>query len=326
MPHVIAVIVTFNPDDGFPARAAGHAVEVERLIVVDNSTEPQAKAVLDSLAPRFAHYELIRNGGNLGLAKAQNIGIRRAQELGAEWVMLLDDDSKMSPGMVKAMLAALERYPEPERIGLLAPRVVDERSGLEGKVIVSRGPFDIRRVRFGDSAYIDTALTAIASGSMIRASALADCGLMREEYFIDGIDIEYCLRLRRNGWRLLMAREACLSHKLGVKTKHKLAGATFVASNHSILRRYTIMRNRIDIWKRYGSQAPAYVIYDALVSAFEVVKILLFESGKRKKILAICAGLRDGVCGTFPEPQQKPLGLTRNNKWDTLLRGCDGPR
>lgn len=310
LPRVIAVIVTFNPDDEFAARAAGHAAEVERLIVVDNSTEPQAAAVLGSLDSHFANYELIRNGGNLGLAKAQNIGIKRALELGAEWVMLLDDDSSMQPGMVGAMFSALAKYPEPERIGLLAPRVVDQRSGLEGKVIASRGPFDIRRVRFGNSEYIDMALTAIASGSMIRASALAACGLMREEYFIDGIDIEYCLRLRGNGCRLLMAREARLHHRLGAKTKHNLAGVTFIASNHSVFRRYTIMRNRIDIWKRYWRLVPAYVLYDVLVSVFEVGKILLFESRKIKKFRAIYLGLQDGLRSVFPEPASimKQLG------------------
>ncbi|MER2520125.1 MAG: glycosyltransferase family 2 protein [Bdellovibrionales bacterium] len=310
MPRVIAVVVTYNPDDGFPARAAEHAAEVERLIIVDNSTVAHAAAILDSLGSRLSNYELIRNGGNLGLAKAQNIGIRRALELGAEWVMLLDDDSKITSGMIAAMFAALASYPEAARVGLLAPRVVDERSGLESKVIVSRGAFDIRRVRFGNSPWIDTALTAIASGSLIRSEALAACGMMREAYFIDGIDIEYCLRLRRHGWRLLMAREACLRHRLGAKTTHRVAGVAFVASNHSVLRRYTIMRNRVDIWKRYARQFPAYVGYDALVSVFETVKILLFEAQRFEKIQAAFLGFCDGLRGAFP-PLVEALGRSK---------------
>lgn len=294
-PKFATVIVPYNPDEGFSERLAAHAREAGPVIVADNSTERDKIELVRRAASVVPDCEVLPQKGNPGLGVAQNAGIRRALELGAEWVMLLDDDSSMVPGMARAMFDALDRYPEPHRVGLLAPRVVDEHSGLESKVIVSRGRFDVHRVAFGDSLWIDTALAAIASGSMIRAQALRECGLMREDFFIDGIDIEYCLRLRRNGWRLLMVRDACLHHRLGAKTTHALAGATFVASNHSALRRYTIMRNRVVNWKEYARDVPAYVANDMAVSIYEALKIALFEADKPKKMLAMFCGLRDGL-------------------------------
>lgn len=301
-PKFATVIVPYNPDEGFSERLAAHAREAGPVIVADNSTERDKIELVRRAASVVPDCEVLPQKGNPGLGVAQNAGIRRALELGAEWVMLLDDDSSMVPGMARTMFDALDRYPDPHRVGLLAPRVVDEHSRLESKVIVSRGRFDVRRIMFDDAPWIDTALTAIASGSLIRAEALRECGLMREDFFIDGIDIEYCLRLRRNGWRLLMVRDACLHHRLGAKTTHALAGATFVASNHSALRRYTIMRNRVNIWRNYARDVPGYVAYDMAVSVFETLKIVAFEPHRAEKVRAMLAGLKDGFRKVFPHP------------------------
>ena len=302
LPIIDAVVVTFNPGPEFPRRLETYIRQVRRVRIIDNSTEPRDSFFAPLSATYGAALEVVRNGDNLGLAQAQNIGVSRAMEDGAEWVIFFDDDSEAAPDMVARLFAAYAAYAEPSRIALLAPVVRDRHSGDESRLLVPQGLLGIRRVRADAQAATDKALTVIASGSALKTEVIRQCGPFREAYFIDWVDIEYCLRLRAQGWRILVAGDAVLYHALGRKTKHGLPGATFATSNHMPWRRYTMYRNRIDSWQRYGRKFPAYVAYDATMAAYEALKILCLERQKAAKLSAMLQGLRDGMLGRFPRP------------------------
>jgi rhamnosyltransferase len=286
---IAAVCVAFNPDDGFKVRLASFASQVERVFLIDNSTEPARAAFVQSLAG--GNVEVIANGNEGGLARAQNIGLDKALDAGAEWIALFDDDSTAAPGMIAHMLEAKRLA------GILVPELVDARTGHEHRFLAWRGPF-IWRKRMGGEFLLDDIATASASGMLIHAQLLKDCGLMREEYFIDWLDIEFCLRAQAHGWRIAAIGGARLKHRLGHKEKH----GAFIASHHSAARRYTISRNRADVWKTYFLRFPGYVLYDTLVSSYETLKIMCFEKEKSAKLCAIMRGFKDSLLDRFPNP------------------------
>ncbi len=97
MTSVCGVIVTYEPDLARLAEAISRTTsQVDALIVVDNGPE---RLELDGV-------EVIRPGGNVGLAAAQNLGIAWARDHSHTHVLLLDQDSWPEPGMVPALLAA----------------------------------------------------------------------------------------------------------------------------------------------------------------------------------------------------------------------------
>lgn len=292
--NIIAVVVAYAPDATFGARLAAIAAQTSSIIVVDNSEEHRAQNAVAEAARANPNTTYLVNANVGKLAHAQNLGIQEALARGAQWVALFDDDSMPQEGMVAALLAAYEAHPEKQSIGLLAPTLVDEASGTAHAFITMRGPlpFRVRLSKGETNAYL---LTANASGSLIRAEAIRKCGLMREDFAMDWLDIEYSLRLRERGFALLAVGGAHLSHNLGAKTKR--LGIT--TSNHAAARRYSITRNRVATWKRYATSTPGYIAYDMLVLCYELAKIMVFESNKRIKLNASMRGAIAGVRGDF---------------------------
>ena len=302
MPGPVAVVVAFNPGSQFAERVASYADQVDAIIIVDNSTEADGRREVAGAAERFPIVDVVTNPGNMGLALAQNIGIRLAVERGAPWVLLMDDDSVAGPGMVDAMLGGLAEHPHPDEVALLLPQIHDSKTNRERHFLVREGLLGIRRRYLGDDSWCDTVLTGNASGSLFRATVFARCGLMNEGYFVDWLDIEFCLRLRRSGAKILAVRDARLVHSVGEKTSHGVASLRFWVGHHRAWRLYTIYRNRVDVWKRFGRHFPGYVLYDMLVAVFESIKILAFEEQRAEKLSAMGRGVADGLRGRFPRP------------------------
>jgi rhamnosyltransferase len=287
MPAIAAVIVTYNPPQGMKERLDAVARQVDHVVIVDNNSDQKAQWHNDNI-------EIIRNESNQGLAAALNQGIACALRRNAEWVLLLDHDSMPAPDMVERMLAAYQRYPNPERIGLIAPEIKDKNVAVRTRYLAAKGRFCFERIIL-DEPVNDRVLAVITSGSLIKASTFNNVGLMPEHFFIDYIDYAFCLKMKTRGYSILLVKDAILLHRLGDKKEYSVAGVKMVASHHSVRRRYTIFRNRIWLWKRYAAALPSFVIYDALAASYDALRIALFEEQKWEKYRAILKGICDGV-------------------------------
>lgn len=286
-----AVIVTFNPPPGFAERAAKAASQVDLLVIVDNSGREMEPEI--TLAARETGALLVLNRENKGLASAQNRGINLALEEGCDWILLLDHDSFPEENMVSRLLAAWEAQPERDKIAILAPDVRDINSSAPHRFVIP-GPFIFfRRVSLGEKPLFP--LAAISSGSLISARALRQHGLMREDFFIDQIDNEYCLRLRAAGLRVMAVPGAALSHAMGEKKERRLMGLRIVTGNHSPSRRYYMYRNRLRLWRIYGSRIPVFVAYDVMAICYDLLRITLFEENKWEKLKSAWRGAREGL-------------------------------
>jgi len=280
--NICGIVVTFHPTFEHLDNLMKVRAQVGRLVVVDNGSSSDGLAGFRA-ASLAADFYLIANGENLGVAAALNIGVRWAESLGCDWVICFDQDSTVSDGLVGTMLAAFDADVDRGRVGTLAPMYIDRLSGHE---------MPLERSRNGEI------LTVSTSGSMIPTSVFSRCGHFREDFFIDQIDYEFCLRIIAAGYRIVQCNEARLVHSLGERKSYDVGSKHLLTStHHSARRRYYITRNRVALFRLYWKKFPGYCFNLFALTLKDMVKILLVERDKSEKIWNSARGLVDGLLG-----------------------------
>jgi rhamnosyltransferase len=275
--NTCAIVVTYNPDVRLDGNLRAICGQVDRTIVIDNGSTGVLSE--NSVA------EWIRLGENLGIATALNRGVARAAELGYRWVLTMDQDSRVHADLLDGLIACYAACPFRDRIGVLAANFLDvARHRLFVGYPSAGRPFVEQPV-------------AITSGSLVRLDAIADAGAFPDDYFIDFVDHEFCLRIRRRGWRVVYSRRPLLDHAIGDPVRHELAGLKPATSNHSPLRRYYITRNRLVTSWNYIDTEPRAVVTDLWRLVGEAVVLMLLERERWQKVRAILAGIRDAFLG-----------------------------
>jgi rhamnosyltransferase len=282
--RLAAVIVTYEPDAGFTSRLERIAPQVTRLIIVDNSPSAPVRPHLPAGAP--ATVELIENGRNEGLARGLNQGLRRAAEAGCAWALMLDQDSEVDADIVPALLGVYERCPFRERVALVGANTRSPRSGrLAVRCAPSQGEFvEVK--------------TTITSGSLVALPAYLAAGPLRDDFFIESIDLEYCLRLRRHGFRILLTCRPHMTHAAGAMEERRLVGRTILVANHAPWRYYYATRNLLVTARTYLWREPVWVLSALVNFGKAIVKMFLFEDRRSEKALRIIAGAWDAAIGS----------------------------
>ncbi len=120
-----------------------------------------------------------------------------------------------------------------------------------------------------------------------------------EDFFIDYVDSEFCMTLITHGWKILLVKNAVLEHTLGNKQSHNFLGLEFVASHHFPERRFTIYRNRVCLLKKYLFRVPSFVIYDIAAAGYDLLRILLFDKNRARKLIQIVKGGLTGLLNSY---------------------------
>jgi len=278
--NVCAVVVTFHPDSDVLENLSNVHQQVHRVVVVDNGSSSESITPIRAASSRIG-FHLIENGENLGIATALNIGIRYAQCVGAEWVLLFDQDSTVTPGFTEAMLRGFASSRWGKQLAILVPRYVDKRLG---------GTIPGISVKDGG---LEAAMT---SGSLLPVSIFRDHGFFEDALFIDGVDYEYSLRLRSRGLHIEEYTDAVLLHSPGAPRIHRFRGQyLFQTHNYSPVRRYYQERNKIWVTKRYWAKFPFFCVKLFYFSVKDYFKILFAEDNKWEKLRACFYGVADGV-------------------------------
>jgi rhamnosyltransferase len=278
---VCAIIVTYHPNLSMIENMPKVLTQVQDLVVVDNGSSAEALNLLRRSSEMY-RFHLIENGNNLGIAEALNRGVLWAKNEGYPWVILFDQDSKITNGFINQMLADWSSHPDRKRIGSMHPRYVDPKTGVEPKVLRAKdgGP-----------------ITSMTSGALMPTWIFDEIGLFLPEFFIDQVDIEYCFRVRAAGYLVADSRNTVLLHAPGFPKRFHFFFFSFEPTNHNARRRYYLSRNRAAVYKKYFRIFPG-MISQAMYYAFrETVKCLLAERERPLKLRNILLGTWDGVTG-----------------------------
>ena len=273
--------MTFHPGPDLKASLASLLPQVGAVVVVDNGSCPAD--LPDTADPAWeGRVEIVANGENRGQGTALNQGLRRASERGFSWALTLDQDSSPLSNLVDAAARAFQAHPRRERVAAIGAAVVDPPGPIPAPTAAYRP------------------MTAvITSGTLHSIPAWERLGGFREDYFIDCVDTEFCLRARAHGLEVVAATEAALVHGIGTPSRKRAMGRWMMPTNHSPLRRYYVTRNRLSFWRRYARTDGRFVLTDMRQSIREWIGIAFAETDRAAKLGAILAGSRDAMLGRF---------------------------
>jgi rhamnosyltransferase len=278
---ICAVVVTFRPGAAVFENLAKVRLQVDHVLVVDNGSSSESLAPFLALT-RGGDITLIENQANLGIAAALNAGVRWAKSQGFEYVALFDQDSTVTEEFMATMLAEYTAHPRREWVALVTPTQMDRNSGL---------------VRRHACAKDGGPLVAITSGGLMPVSIFERCGWFEEQLIIDGVDHEYCFRVRSQGYTLAECRKALLIVAVGSIKNHQILGLTITAKHYSAKRRYYITRNRLVIVGRFWKQQPAWCYRALRDVVHDTVKVLFWEEQRSSKLAHTARGIIDALSG-----------------------------
>lgn len=242
------IIVTFNPDQTILNNLLEKLSKSKvQIVVVDNFHPATDTQSLQNLCSIFSA-NLVQLEENFGIAKAQNVGIENAKKYHSDFYLFFDQDSDPSEDLVEKLIFAHQNIQKTWpliQVGILGARYVDPRQN-NPPPFLRFGGFRMIRCSCETENSIVPVDYVIASGSLVSSSALEKIGGMREDLFIDYVDIEWGLRAKSLGFQNYGVCNALMNHSLGDNPKK--FGKKLIPI-HSPLRHYYHFRNAILLYK-----------------------------------------------------------------------------
>jgi len=287
-----AVVVTYNPDITALLKLVSQLNKETDFVVIDNGS-----VAIDEFSASITVYErcveLIRLGENEGLAKALNRGIKWASSRDYDYVFLFDQDSSLCDLFVDRMIEAhkdASRFSK-QGVAVIGPRIINPQTMRQTPFkLFSKILWRSDRYFAGQSKHF-LADFLITSGSLLPLAPLAEIGDMKESYFIDNVDLEWCFRAKSMGFDLVGTDAAVLYHAIGERSSNPLVRSGLMAQ-HNPARSYYSSRNRVHL---YGaSYSPwGWKLRDMIRFSLKASWILLTSGQRREYFHNIRAGIRD---------------------------------
>lgn len=283
-------VIFFNPAKDVVSNIKSYYADLTPLIIIDNSPQENIyiKYQIVQLGVEMIYIWL---GKNEGVAKALNIACKRALEHNCEWLLTMDQDSSFQNGDLTKMIAHLEMIATLQNnIGIMSPY-----HHVEGQTVqeFSQPFYEIKGT--------------MTSGNLLNLRAWSQAGLFEEKLFIDYVDYEYCLRLRKNNFKIIQDNDVWLKHSLGNFQMKNFLGQKIGTSNHNHIRRYYKARNRFYTLRKYFGFDTVFGLNEIKHIFYDVLRILFFEKNRMLKIKATAVGLYHSMINHYgPYEKIKP--------------------
>ena len=185
------------------------------VIVVDNGSANNEGKIL---AERFEPFiRLIQNDINHGFARGCNIGMADALERGADYCLLLNNDTVVAPDFLDKMMEVVVSDP---KIGIAGGKIYTysdpERIWFAGGLVkVGNETIDFRQAEKDQGQYEEVVECGWIIGCLMLISreVLEKVGLFDEKYFFGGEDIDLCMKAEAEGYRIVWAPHSKIWHK-----------------------------------------------------------------------------------------------------------------
>jgi rhamnosyltransferase len=288
-----ALTVLFNPSEEHICNLLRLKRLCDEIVAVDNSPVPDRR-----LHERIqaAGIDILSNFNKGGVAGAYNRGIERLIEKKCRILFIFDQDSKVPEDYFAQMLDACLTLDSAHF--LIGPKIFDVNVNryLPAHVI---GRFSLKPVPLTDQKCgLSPCSSIITSGSVMSAETYRTLGPFSEEYVIDHVDTEYCFRAMCKGVPIYVNTSLALKHEVGKRTDHKVLFFKLIQWNTGPLRQYYSARNCIHVSRRYGAHFPLLVLIN-IITMQQILSVAFYEKDKRKKIIAMAAGIIDGLRGRY---------------------------
>lgn len=285
----IAGIVTYNPELLRLKENIEHVVcQVDMLLIYDNGSKNSND--IESIINDFPNIRLIKSNYNCGMATALNILCEHAINLGADWLLTLDQDSVITEDLLDNYDKWIKSLNNPNIASLTCQ--MDDISGTN--VLAST-----------EDGYIDFCIT---SGNYISLNVWKTIGKFDDRLFIDKVDTDYCYRVIKNGFSIYRIPYCGLHHEIGDHvSKHKFFNKTFYVMNHSPFRCYYIIRNQIYFARKYSKDLGKKKFRVERTAWTRILVYIFFETQKKDKLKAWLKGIYDGYTIKIYSEEEKKM-------------------
>lgn len=225
------VVVNYNAGAFLEKCVSSALPHVDELIVVDNASGDGSLAAVTAFHANQSGLTIIRNEANVGFSAACNIGWHHAS---GNHVLFLNPDCELTPEALERMVAVLESDPSIGMVGgLLMHSGGSEQAGGRRAVptpwrslvrgfglhrLAHRWPrlffdFHLHKQPLPDSPIEVEAISGACM--LVKRDAVAEVGLWDEGYFLHCEDLDWCMRFRQDGWKIVFVPNARIYHALG---------------------------------------------------------------------------------------------------------------
>ncbi len=279
--QLCAIITTFSPELSIIECVNKILLQVNEVIIIDDGDSKENKRQLRKWFNEVPEVTLWHQPINAGIAAALNVGIKIAKEKGHEWIVTLDDDSIADEDMVQQLFKHLESVNDSKPVGIIGMKRIDNYKNASTKHMRSTQPklLDKRGI--------------ITSGSLFSIKTYESIGPFREDFFIDSVDYDFCMRARAAGFRVIQIQEVGFTHTLGECERVKNFGLDVDIISHSPTRVYYDFRNSTILSKEYFMRDPLFAFFSIAFQFKKALRILFLHKNKKAKLFAIILGLRD---------------------------------
>jgi GT2 family glycosyltransferase len=216
-PLVCVVILNSNRRDDTLAcldSLSKSAYQDTRIIVLDNhSTDGSVEAVRFA----FPDVQIINLVENLGYAGNNNVGIEEALNGGADWVLVLNEDTILDPNCITELVKVGESDPKIGIVGPMVyhynePKVIQSAGGMLGKYWQSQhlGQNEMDRGQFNSPHCVEW---ISGCAILVRKAVIEQVGMLDPNFFIYWEETEWCIRAGRGNWQIVHIPKAKIWHK-----------------------------------------------------------------------------------------------------------------
>lgn len=264
-----------------------------KIILVDNGS---VDGSWQKLAQEFPEVRVIRNEENLGFTGGNNVGMREALKNGTDYLLLLNNDTIVSPSFLSEMIKVAETD---RNIGMVNPKIYffepADKIWYAGGAYVRWKTFPIH---FGvrqqdDGSYNETKEVSFVTGCalLVRAETARTVGLLDETFFLSYEDVDWSVRAIESGYKAMYVPTSVIWHRDSYDTKR----------NIGYKRNFYTMRNAVLCARKHLPlyQSPLFVLSMALYIGHFTLQALMQADYKRA--VAIYQGLWNGCTTSFLE-------------------------
>lgn len=217
--------------------ASAFAENADRVIVVDNASADGSLEALEHANQGKHSLIIIHNDANLGFAAACNIGFSQSK---SDFVLFLNPDCRLDEGAISALLRVLQTDAAVGMVGGLLVNPDDSEQGGGRRAVPSPWRSLVRALglnRFANrwpTLFFDFHLhkqplpdrpievEAISGACMlVRREVVTDIGLWDEGYFLHCEDLDWCMRFRQHGWKIMFVPDAKVVHQKGACSRSR---------------------------------------------------------------------------------------------------------
>jgi hypothetical protein len=293
-PKVVVIVLNWNgKQDTIECLESLNCVTYPNydIVLVDNGSTDGS---ISSFRQRFPRIPILETGKNLGFAGGNNVGIRWGLERGADYILLLNNDTVVQADFLDELVSFAE---SDRRIGFAGPKIYYYNYNGRKDVLACAGSeFKIwrgRLVHVGagtvDCGQYDTVREVdYVEGSCLlaRTEMINSAGLLNPDYFLYWEDTDWCIRGARAGFKAIYVPDAHVWHKVPVRTEGKSSQAY-----------YYFGRNVIWLVRQYasGPQRVRFALSFFLIEMWRTVLVSLVLHRSITEVRSYISGILNGL-------------------------------